>query len=146
MNNLTPSSAVILVVQDNEDDWEFIQLFFNNAGVHDGLFVVEDGIEALDFLRRRGRFGGAPRPDLILLDINIPQKNGMEVLDEIKNDTSLKRIPVIMMTSSLSESDVLDAYNLHTNAYIIIPVDLDEYARIIRLIKEFWLTAVTLPR
>jgi len=137
-------STIILVVQDNEDDWEFIKFVFNNTGIHDGLFVVDDGIKALDFLHRRGRFGGAPRPNLILLDINIPKKDGMEVLSEIKNDPSLKRIPVIMMTSSLSETDVLDAYNLHANAYIILPLDLDEFARIIRIIKEFWLTVVTI--
>ena len=144
MNDCAPMSTIILVVQDNEDDWEFIKFVFNNAGIHDGLFVVDDGIKALDFLHRRGRFGGAPRPNLILLDINIPKKDGMEVLSEIKNDPSLKRIPVIMMTSSLSETDVLDAYNLHANAYIILPLDLDEFARIIRIIKEFWLTVVTI--
>lgn len=109
------------------------------------LWVVEDGVEALDFLRRQGRHADAPRPDLILLDLNLPRKDGRQVLKEIKNDDSLKRIPVVVLTTSKSEEDVLRAYNLHANCYITKPVDFNRFMEVVKSIENFWLTVVRLP-
>ena len=109
------------------------------------ILMVEDGVAALDFLYRRGAYGAVPRPDLILLDLNLPRKNGREVLEEIKQDAQLKTIPVVILTTSQAEQDVLRAYSLHANCYISKPVDFLQFTTIIRTIEEFWLTIVTLP-
>ena len=117
----------------------------HEAKVRNRLSVVEDGVEALEFLRRQGRHADAPRPDLILLDLNLPRKDGRQVLQEIKTDDSLKRIPVVILTTSKSEEDVLRAYDLHANCYITKPVDFNRFMEVVRSIEDFWLTVVKLP-
>jgi CheY-like chemotaxis protein len=109
------------------------------------IHVVEDGVEAMTFLRREGRYSEAPRPDLILLDLNLPKKDGRAVLAEIKTDPDLKRIPVVVLTTSNAEEDVLKAYDLHANAYVSKPGDLQQFMKIVALIDEFWFNVVTLP-
>ena len=116
------------------------------AKMRNRMHVVEDGVEAMEFLRRQGRFGDAPRPDLILLDLNLPRKDGREVLAEVKADPALKRIPVVVLTTSRAEEDVLRAYDLHANCYVTKPVDLAQFMKIVALIDEFWVNVVTLPR
>lgn len=113
--------------------------------VHNNLSVVMDGTEAIAFLRREGKYVNEPRPDLILLDLKIPKKEGKEVLAEIKNDADLKRIPVIILTASDAERDVLESYNLHANCYIIKPFGLDRFRTVMESIENFWFTVVTLP-
>ena len=136
----------ILMVEDNPGDVRLIQEALKEAKVSNTLHVMEDGATALDFLYRRGAYGAAPRPDLILLDLNLPRKNGGEVLEEIKQDTHLKTIPVIILTTSQAEEDVLRACRLHANFYIIKSVDFIQFvSRIARAIEELWLTIVTLP-
>jgi CheY-like chemotaxis protein len=108
--------------------------------------VVEDGVEALDYLHRNGKYSEAPRPDLILLDLNLPKKDGREVLEDIKQDGGLKKIPVVVLTTSAAERDILRAYNLHANCYITKPVDLEQFIRVVQLIEDFWLTIVKLPQ
>jgi chemotaxis family two-component system response regulator Rcp1 len=109
------------------------------------LSVTGDGEEALRFLRREGRFAEAPRPDLILLDLNLPRKDGRETLAEIKRNPSLKRIPVVILTTSQAEEDIVRTYNLHANCYITKPVDLDQFIKVVHTIKDFWLSIVKLP-
>ena len=106
---------------------------------------MKDGVEALDFLKRRGAHAQAPRPDIILLDLNLPKKDGREVLQDIKNDEALKRIPVVVLTTSKAEEDVLRTYNLHANCYVTKPVDLEKFMVVVKTIDSFWLTVVTLP-
>src|SRR5690606_25807853 len=106
---------------------------------------VKDGVEAMEFLRREGRYGEAPRPDIILLDLNLPKKDGREVLQDIKSDEELKRIPVVVLTTSKAEEDVLRTYNLHANCYVTKPVDLEKFIVVVKSIDVFWLTVVTLP-
>lgn len=136
----------ILMVEDNPGDVRLAQETLKDSKVSNTLHVVEDGVAALDFLYRRGGYGAAPRPDLILLDLNLPKKNGREVLEEIKQDAQLKTIPVVILTMSQAEEDVLRAYSLHANCYITKPVDFIQFTKIVRTIEEFWLTIVTLPR
>ncbi len=107
---------------------------------------VKDGIEALDFLYRRGKYASAVRPDIVLLDLNLPRKDGREVLAEIKEDDDLKRIPVLILTTSQAERDILDTYNLHANGYVSKPLDLDEFAGIVASIKGFWFATAKLPQ
>lgn len=109
------------------------------------LHVVDNGVDAMAFLRRKGKYANVPHPDLILLDLNLPKKNGREVLAEIKEDEDLKRIPVVMLTISANEQDILDTYNGHVNCYITKPVDFDQFMKVVKSIKEFWLTIVKLP-
>jgi two-component system, chemotaxis family, response regulator Rcp1 len=135
----------ILLVEDNPGDVRLAVEALREGKVANQLHVVNDGVEAMAFLRREGRYAGVPRPDLILLDLNLPCKDGREVLAEIKHDTHLKSIPVVILTSSTAEQDVLQAYNLYANCYITKPVNLDEFLRIVRSIEEFWLTVVRLP-
>jgi two-component system, chemotaxis family, response regulator Rcp1 len=113
--------------------------------VRNQLHVVQDGVEAMAFLRRKGRYVDIPRPDLVLLDLNLPRKDGREVLSEIKLDPDLKRIPVVILTSSAAEQDILHAYNLYANCYITKPLDLEQFLRVIRSIEDFWLAVVKLP-
>jgi two-component system, chemotaxis family, response regulator Rcp1 len=135
----------ILMAEDNATDVMLTREALAHAKVMNTLHVVEDGMEALDFLHRRGRHVKAPHPDLILLDLNMPRKNGQEVLAEIKADTRLKQIPVVILTTSKAEEDVVKAYGLYANCYVIKPVDFDVFAEVVRSIQQFWFSVVTLP-
>jgi len=139
-------SIEILLVEDNPGDARLTIEAMREAKVRNRMHVVEDGVEAMAFLRRQGRFGEAPRPDLILLDLNLPRKDGREVLAEVKADPALKRIPVVILTTSRAEEDVLRAYDLHANCYVTKPVDLAQFMKIVSQIDEFWVKVVTLPR
>lgn len=136
----------ILLVEDNPGDVRLTLEAFKDAKVCNNLSVVHDGIEALAFLNRDGEFAQAPRPDLILLDLNLPKKDGREVLLEIKADENLRRIPVVILTTSQAEEDIFRTYNLHANCYITKPVDFDQFIKVVKSIEEFWLTIVKLPR
>jgi chemotaxis family two-component system response regulator Rcp1 len=135
----------ILLVEDNPGDarlaWEAIR----EAKVANNLRWVADGVEALAYLRREGKYAETQRPDLILLDLNLPRKDGREVLAEIKNDVALKCIPVVVLTTSQAEEDILKAYHLNCNCYISKPVDLEQFIRVVNAIENFWLTIVKLP-
>ncbi|MEK6760030.1 MAG: response regulator [Deltaproteobacteria bacterium] len=135
----------ILMVEDNPADVRLTREAFKDAKVLNNMSVVGDGEEALLFLRRKGAYSDAPRPDLILLDLNLPKKDGREVLAEIKSDPLLKRIPVVVLTTSEDEKDVLKAYDLHVNAYITKPVNLDQFMKVVEAVEDFWLTVVKLP-
>jgi CheY-like chemotaxis protein len=135
----------ILLVEDNPGDVRLAVEALMDAKVANRLHVVEDGVEAMSFLRREGRYAVVPRPDLILLDLNLPRKDGREVLVEVKQDADLKRIPVVILTSSAAEQDVVQAFNLHANCYITKPVDLDQFLKVVRSIEDFWLIVVKLP-
>jgi len=135
----------ILLVEDSPADVRLTVEALRDAKVRNHLHVAPDGIEALKFLRREGTHVNAPRPDLILLDLNLPRKDGREVLEEVKADPMLRRIPVVVLTTSEAEQDILRSYDLHANCYIRKPVDLDQFITIVRSIEEFWLTIVKLP-
>ena len=135
----------ILLVEDNPADVRLTQEAFRDAKIHNKLAVAKDGVEALAFLRRQGEYADAVRPDLVLLDLNLPRKDGREVLAVIKSDPDLVRIPVVVLTTSRAEMDVVKTYNLHCNCYVVKPVDFDQFMHVIRSIESFWLTAVTLP-
>ncbi|OGP13366.1 MAG: response regulator [Deltaproteobacteria bacterium GWA2_54_12] len=135
----------ILMVEDNPHDVRLTMEAFKDAKVSNNLSVASDGEEALKFLRREGEYASSSRPDLILLDLNLPKKSGREVLEEIKRDPDLKRIPVVVLTTSGNEKDILMAYELHVNAYITKPVDLDQFIKIVEAVEDFWLTVVKLP-
>ena len=135
----------ILLVEDNPEDAALTMETLRDGRIRNHVTRVEDGVEALDFLRRNEPYADAPRPDLILLDLQLPRKNGREVLEEIKVDQDLKRIPVIIMTTSSAEQDIFAAYNLHANCYITKPIDIDQFMAAVRSIEDFWLTVVRLP-
>jgi len=135
----------ILLVEDNPGDERLTREALKEGKVYSNLHWVKDGVEALDFLRRQGKYKEAPRPDIILLDLNLPKKDGREVLQDIKNDDQLKRIPVVVLTTSKAEEDVLRTYNLHANCYVTKPVDLEKFIVVVKSIDRFWLTVVTLP-
>ncbi|HUT32973.1 MAG TPA: response regulator [Planctomycetota bacterium] len=135
----------ILLVEDNPGDVRLTREAFRTAKVSNRLHVASDGEEAMAFLRRQGRFAAAPRPDLILLDLNLPRKDGKEVLAEIKADPALRSIPVVVLTVSAEEEDVLRAYHLNANCYIAKPVEFAQFLRVVRSIESFWLTVVKLP-
>lgn len=135
----------ILLIEDSEGDVRLVQEALKEGKLQNRLFVVRDGVDGMNFLMKRGKYQDTVRPDLILLDLNMPKKDGREVLAEIKQDEDLKRIPVIILTTSSSESDILKTYNLHANCYIVKPLDLDEFIRVIRSIESFWLSIVKLP-
>ena len=139
-------SLDILMVEDNPADVRLTQEAFRDGKICNRLAIVKDGVEAMEYLRRHGKHASATRPDLILLDLNLPRKDGREVLAEIKSDPALMRIPVVVLTTSKAEMDIVRSYNLHANCYIVKPVDLDQFIDIIKSIDQFWLTAVTLPR
>jgi CheY-like chemotaxis protein len=136
----------ILLVEDSPGDVRLTREALKEAKVLNSLSVATDGVEALEFLHRRGKFAGAPRPDLILLDLNLPRKDGREVLEEIKADAGLKRIPIVVLTTSQAEEDVVRAYDLHANCYITKPVDFRQFITVVQSIEDFWLTVVKLPR
>ena len=144
---MNKSDAIeILLVEDNPGDVRLTIEAMREAKLHNRLQIVEDGVEAMQFLRHEGRYADAPRPDLILLDLNLPKKDGRAVLAEVKADPALMRIPVVVLTTSSAEEDVLKAYDLHANAYVTKPVDLSQFMKIVALIDEFWISVVTLPR
>jgi CheY-like chemotaxis protein len=145
MNPTECRAIEILLVEDNPGDVDLAREALKGAKVRNEIHVVADGVEALQFLRRQGRFAEAHRPDLILLDLNLPRKDGREVLKEIKADHELRRIPVVVLTTSKLEQDVLKAYDLHANCYIIKPVDFLQFMHIIQTIEGFWLSVVRLP-
>ena len=136
----------ILLVEDNPGDMRLTKEALKEGKVYNSLHWARDGVEALEFLRREGRFAGVPRPDIILLDLNLPKKDGREVLQEIKNDEHLRRIPVVVLTTSKAEEDVIRTYNLHANCYVTKPVDLEKFIVVVKSIDMFWLTVATLPR
>ena len=135
----------VLLVEDDPGDVVLIREAFEDNKVHNRLHVVPDGVEALTFLRQEGEHADAPRPDLVLLDLNLPRKDGREVLAEVKGDESLQHIPVVVLTTSKAEEDVLRSYKLHANAYVTKPVDFDRFIEVVRQIDEFFVTVVKLP-
>jgi len=135
----------ILLVEDDPDHADMTMEALAEGKVRNRVTHVEDGVEAMAYLRREGKYADAPRPDLILLDLNMPRKDGREVLEEVKTDPALKRIPVVMLTTSRDEKDILGVYDRHVNCYIIKPVDLEQFTRAIRSIEQFWFTIVKLP-
>lgn len=138
-------SVNILLVEDNPDDVDLTREAFKESGLPTHLHVVEDGVEALAFLRHAHPYAAAPLPDLILLDLNLPKKSGHEVLAEIKTDPALRRIPVVVLTTSAAEADVARAYDLSANCYVTKPVELDDFLSVMHVIERFWREVVTLP-
>src|SRR4051812_37480524 len=134
-----------LLVEDNEADIRLTREVFADGRVLNKLNVVRDGEEAMAFLKRRHPYEDAPRPDLVLLDLNLPRKDGREVLAEMKNDEELRRIPVVILTTSRADADVVRTYELHANCYIVKPVELSQFVAVVRSIEDFWLTLVRLP-
>ena len=135
----------ILLVEDSETDGEMTLRALRRHHLANNVHWVKDGVEAIDFLHRKGKYPKAPRPDIILLDLNLPKKDGREVLSEIKRDEELKRIPVVILTTSKAEEDVMRTYNLHANCYVTKRVDLEKFIVVVKSIDAFWLTVVTLP-
>jgi CheY-like chemotaxis protein len=142
----TPGRPIeILLVEDNPGDARLTIEGLNESKVHNNLHIARDGVEAMQFLRREGEYADAVRPDLILLDLNLPRMDGREVLAEIKSDVKLKTIPVVVLTTSRAEQDVLRSYELQANCYITKPVDLEQFITVVKSIEDFWFTIVTLP-
>jgi CheY-like chemotaxis protein len=135
----------ILLAEDNPGDVKLTRKALEKGRLANNLHVVNDGVETMQFLRGEGEFEGRPRPDLVLLDLNMPRKDGREVLEEIKESKQLKRIPVVVLTSSEAEEDVLRSYDLHANAYLTKPVDFDGFIDVVGTLEEFWLQVVKLP-
>jgi chemotaxis family two-component system response regulator Rcp1 len=135
----------ILLVEDNPGDVRLVQEIFQDGKIYNRLQIARDGEQAMDFIRQRGDFKDAPRPDLILLDLNLPKKNGAEVLEEIKNDPILHSIPIIILTASKAEEDIARAYDHYANCYLTKPIDLNQFISVIQQIKTFWLSIVQLP-
>jgi CheY-like chemotaxis protein len=135
----------ILLVEDNAPDVRLTQEALKEGKVRNNLAVVSDGVEALDYLHRRGPFADVTRPDIILLDLNLPRKDGREVLAEIKADPSLRRIPIVVLTTSSAEEDVIKTYDLHVNCYITKPVDMEQFVSVVKAIDSFWFEVVRLP-
>ncbi len=135
----------ILLVEDSEGDVRLIEEALKEGKLKNRLFTVRNGVEAMEFLLRQGKFAYAEKPDLILLDLNLPKKDGREVLSEIKNSDDLRRIPIIILTTSSSEMDINSMYDLHANCYIVKPIDINKFFEVIKSVEEFWLTIVKLP-
>lgn len=145
MMNTAIKLVDILVVEDNPGDARLIKEVLKGNKIYNSLNIVKDGIEALDFLHKSGKFADVPRPDLILLDLNLPRKDGREVLAEIKSDERYKQIPVVIMTMSKSEEDILKSYKLHANCFVTKPIDLDQFVKVVESIEDFWFSLVKLP-
>ncbi len=135
----------ILLVEDSKGDIGLIEEVFEEAKIRNNLHIAEDGEEAILFLNNKEPFLDAPRPDIILLDLNLPRKDGREVLQEVKEDENLKKIPIVVLTTSKAEEDILKSYNLHANAYITKPVDFNQFIKVMKSIEDFWLQVVKLP-
>lgn len=140
-----PRALCILLVEDSPADIRLTEEALRDSPIVDTLHVARDGEEAMDFLRRRGSHSDAPRPDLVLLDLNLPRKDGREVLEELKSDSELRRIPIVVLTTSATEADILRSYDLHVNSYVTKPVGLDEFANVVHSIQGFWGGVVQLP-
>ena len=141
--NVTPIQ--ILLVEDSPSDAKLTLAALKQAKVANQVSHVEDGVQAMEFLRRQGKYAGAPRPDLIMLDLNLPRKDGREVLEELKSDRELQAIPVVVLTTSQAEQDIIRSYELHANCYITKPVNFERFLEIVQSIEYFWLTVVALP-
>lgn len=135
----------ILLVEDNPGDVDLAREALGMGKLHNNLHVAQDGVVAMEFLRKTGKYVDVPRPDLIILDLNLPKKDGRQVLAEIKADEDLKRIPVVILTTSRAEEDILKTYNLHANCYITKPIDMKQFLHVVQSIEEFWLSIVVLP-
>jgi two-component system, chemotaxis family, response regulator Rcp1 len=135
----------ILLVEDNPGDARLAKEALKESKLKNNLYIADDGVEAMDFLNKKGKYKDMPRPDLVILDLNLPRKDGREVLNEIKTDDNLKRIPVVILTISKAEEDILKSYNLHANCFISKPIDLDQFIKVVKSIEDFWLTIVKLP-
>ena len=145
MNEANVKLIDILVVEDNPGDARLIMEVLKSNKIHNSLHIVKDGVEAMDFLHKKGIFEGVPSPDLIFLDLNLPRKDGREVLAELKSDDNLKQIPVVVMTMSQAEEDILKSYKLHANCYVTKPIDLDQFVKVVDSIEDFWFSMVKLP-
>ena len=143
---MTPLPVHILLVEDNAADVRLTREALRDAKVVNEMHVARDGEQALDFLHARGEFADAPRPDLVLLDLNLPGRNGYEVLEEVKRDPRLRAIPIAILTTSEEEADILQSYDLGANCYLTKPVDLEQFLKLVRSIEDFWLGVVKLPR
>jgi two-component system, chemotaxis family, response regulator Rcp1 len=141
-----PVPIEILLVEDNPGDARLTKEALRDARVRNNLHVAPDGVEALAFLRQQGKHAGVPKPDLILLDLNLPKKDGREVLEEIKGDDRLRHIPVVILTTSQAERDIAESYRLRANAYVTKPVDLEQFLKVVQSIEHFWLEIVKLSR
>jgi len=145
MNRKTLNPIEVLLVEDNPGDVRLMQEALKDSKVCNNLHVACDGDEAMSFLRRQGKYSGSPEPNLIMLDLNLPGKDGREVLDEIKNDPALKHIPVVIVTTSSAETDILKSYSLHANCYVTKPVNLEQFIKVVHAIEDFWFSIVKLP-
>lgn len=143
--NDTMHPIEILLVEDNPGDARLAKEALKESKLKNNLYIADDGVEAMNFLRKKGKYKSMPRPDLVILDLNLPKKDGREVLSDIKNDDDLKRIPVVILTISQAEEDILKSYNLHANCFISKPIDLDQFIKVVKSIEDFWLTIVKLP-
>lgn len=144
-NKKTLKPVEILLVEDNEGDARLARESLKDSKINNEIHRVKNGVEAMKFLRREGEYKDVPRPDLILLDLNLPKKDGREVLEDIKTDDDLKRIPVVVLTVSEDEEDILHSYNHHVNCYITKPIDLNAFTKVVKSIKNFWFSIVRLP-
>jgi len=144
-NNERTKPIDILLVEDNPGDVRLTREALKEGKVLNTLYVAEDGVFALEFLRKEGRFADMPRPDIIFLDLNLPRKDGREVLAEIKSDPTLRSIPVVILTTSKAEEDIVRTYDLHANCYITKPVDLEQFITVVQSVEEFWFSIVRLP-
>lgn len=143
--NVYPKMIEILLVEDSPTDVLIAREALAEAKLVNTIHIAEDGVEALTFLRKEGKYADAPRPDLILLDLNLPRKNGREVLEEIKADSQLQTIPVVVLTTSRAEEDIMKSYHLHANCYVVKPVEFDSFVKAVQSISHFWFGIVTLP-
>ena len=144
-NTLDGKIIEILLVEDNPGDARLAKEALRESKFWNNLNIAVDGVQALDYLRKKGKYADAATPDLVLLDLNLPKKDGREVLAEIKADDKLKRIPVVILTTSTAEEDILKTYDLHANCYISKPIDLDQFMKVVRSIEDFWISIVKLP-
>lgn len=144
---MSPQQPIeILLVEDNPGDVQLTKIAMRDSVIPNRLSVVEDGVQAMEYLRQEGEFEDAPRPDIILLDLNLPMKDGREVLSEVKHDKDLRRIPVIVLTTSSDERDIHNSYDLYANCFISKPLDIDSFMKMARKIENFWFSIATLPR
>ncbi|QCC52155.1 response regulator [Halapricum salinum] len=145
MSNPTADAVEILLAEDNPGDVKLTEKALEQGHIINNLHVVTDGVEAMQFLRREGEYADKPRPDLVLLDLNMPRKDGKEVLKDVKDDPDLRRIPIVVLTSSEAEEDIVRSYDLHANAYLTKPVDFSGFLDIVEHIEDFWLSVVKMP-